>query len=237
MSHPTRNHLPTSVIQCPITTCPHAVSSRRLNLDASGRYLLHIPENCVTKSLTPSDTCLLAAIARGDRAALHTLFVRHYRGLCRFAYRLLGRADLVEEIVNDTFLVAWQKAGEFRGEARVSTWLMGIVYRKSLKALRASPGPGTEVPLDTLPELEAVDVSEAYAEQDQAARLLRQAFAVLNPEQRAVVELTYFHDYSYEEIAAALDCPTATVKTRMFYARRRLRGALAALASERGVRA
>ena len=82
------------------------------------------------------DRALLQRMAAGDRAALATLYHGYHGRLCRFLSRLTRREEIIEEVVNDCFWVAWQHAGEFRGDARVSTWLMGIAYRCGLKALR-----------------------------------------------------------------------------------------------------
>src|ERR1700722_9523510 len=90
------------------------------------------------------DRGLIERIARQDRAALKELYLIYHRRLARFLTRVTSRYDLAEEIINDTFWVVWQRAGEFRGASHVSTWIMGIAYRRGLKALkrarRAHPG-------------------------------------------------------------------------------------------------
>ncbi|MBF9266174.1 RNA polymerase sigma factor, partial [Paracidovorax cattleyae] len=91
----------------------------------------HYPDNS-------HDLALLHAIAAGDRDALATLYRGYHRRLGQFLTRLTRRTDLIEEIINDCFWVVWQKAGTFRGDSRVSTWIMGISYRCGLKVLRQS---------------------------------------------------------------------------------------------------
>ena len=83
-----------------------------------------------------TDRALLQRMSTGDRAALATLYRSYHGRLCRFLSRLTRRPDIIEEVINDCFWIAWQKAGDFRGDSRVSTWIMGIAYRCGLKALR-----------------------------------------------------------------------------------------------------
>ena len=165
------------------------------------------------------DAELLAAIGRGDESALEALYHAYAPRLGRFFARLTLEPATAAELLNDVFLVIWQKADSFRGDSRVSTWIIGIAYRKSLKALQSrkpkkyfAPAPtedlGTQV-LDWRRDLDRV-------------------LAMLSPEQRATIELTYYFGYSYREIAEQLGCPENTVKTRMYYARRKLRLLLSA---------
>ena len=179
-----------------------------------------------------ADTALLARIADGDREALRTLYGRYYHPLLRFIYRITGQLELAQEGVNDVMMVVWSSGGSFGGRSRVRTWIMGIGYRKALKLLeksrrwsdrmRSIDGDGYE------PFAPSV---EPTAELD-LADLLAHAMRQLPPKQRAVVELTYFHGYSYEEIAAIAACPVNTVKTRMFHARARLKELLPQLAKD-----
>jgi hypothetical protein len=83
-----------------------------------------------------ADCALLQQLAAGDRAALSALYHAYHRRLGRFVGRMTRRADIVDVVINDCFWIVWQKAASFRGEARLSTWIMGIAYRCALKALR-----------------------------------------------------------------------------------------------------
>src|SRR5580693_5020573 len=83
-----------------------------------------------------SDGALLAAIAAGDRRALEELYLGYHRRLARFLSRFTSRYENVEEIINDTFMVVWQHAKDFRHASQVSTWIIGIAYRTALKSLR-----------------------------------------------------------------------------------------------------
>lgn len=177
-----------------------------------------------------ADRALLQRMARGDRVALGTLYHGYHGRLCRFLSRLTRRQDIVEEVVNDCFWVAWQHAGEFRGDARVSTWLMGIAYRCGLKALRRQG----DDPVDdaNLADMEGADPGEDRELRD----LLNKAMQHLSAEQRVVVELVYGVGHSLNEVAAIVQCPVGTVKARLFHARVKLLNVLPALSGEDGAR-
>ena len=176
------------------------------------------------------DRRLIRRIARGDRAAFEELYHRYYRRLFGYVFKVTRRQELVDEVLDDTLLAVWQGAGSYGGRSRVSTWIFGIAYRKSLKALARLPRERATAP--SSPETEAPDPDELPAppegpeslrERRDLASVLGRALAQLSPEQRTVVELTYAHGCSYPEIAEIVGCPVNTVKTRMFHARRRLR--------------
>lgn len=167
------------------------------------------------------ELALLAGIRAGRRAEFDALYRLYHPRLSRFLAPMLRQGDLLEEVLNDTLLVVWQRADSFDGRSRLSTWIFGIAYRKALKALSRQ-----DLPVDADDADEAVDAGpgpERTLAQAQLRSRLRGAMAELSPEHRAVVALCYFHDMAYAEIAEVVGCPAETVKTRMFYARRRLR--------------
>lgn len=166
----------------------------------------------------------LRAVAGGDREALAWLYRRYQRRLARFLARLTRRADIVDEAINDVFCVVWQRADDFRGEARVSTWIMGIAYRCALKALRQHGGDPVE---ESHAKLHVPDDPFLLHE---VADWVDKALRHLVPDQRMAIELAYGGGHSLEEIAAIMDCPVSTVKARMFHARVKLRHLLPELA-------
>jgi RNA polymerase sigma factor (sigma-70 family) len=166
------------------------------------------------------EVTLLQRVSERDRRAFELLYRVYYRRLTRFLEQMTRRSQLVEEIVDDTMLVVWRKAGTFNGASRVSTWIFAIAYRKALKALRRAAEP-TRIPWDGEPS--SADGPETVLIERESRNRLRRALAGLSAEQRAVVELTYYHGYAYREIAQIVRCPVDTVKTRMFHARRKLK--------------
>ncbi len=171
------------------------------------------------------EIALIRKVAGGDMTAFETLFRRYYPRLRRFLERMTRRPQLVDEIVNDTMLVVWRKADTFNLRSKLSTWIIGIALRRSLKALER-----VDDAIDFDPDATASPAESGpegnFLRQELRTRL-SQALMSLSPEHRAVIELTYYEGCTYREIAAIVGCPIDTVKTRMFYARRRLKSLLA----------
>ena len=178
----------------------------------------------VPRSIPMDEVDLIGLVAVEDVRAFEALYRAYHPRLRRFLRGMLRQATLVDEVLDDTMLVAWRKAHTFDGTSQVSTWLFAIAYRQALKALRridwSMPDPVDEpaAPHETEPDRE-------LAHRQLRARL-DEALSHLSAEHRAVIELTYFQGYSCKEIAQITDCPVATVKTRMFYARRRMKALL-----------
>lgn len=169
---------------------------------------------------------LLRRVALQDREAFRELYIAYHRRLSRFLMRLTRHYEIAEEIINDTMWAVWRQAHNFRFESRVSTWILGIAYRRMLKTLRQ---------LNTrIPHADALDEDSLAApddmEQSEIHEWILQGLSQLPLEQRMVLEFAYDLGHSCEEIAAIMDCPVNTVKTRLFHARRKLRDILPALA-------
>lgn len=164
------------------------------------------------------DGALLEAVAAGDRRALEELYLSYHRRLARFLSRFTPRYENVEEIINDTFLVVWQCAKDFRHASQVSTWIIGIAYRTALKSFRRQKNHIGARSLDELPE-QTVDPTFDTEVHD----WLSHGLSRLPIEQRLTLELAYNMGHSLEEIAAITECPVGTVKARMFHAREKLR--------------
>ncbi|MET0265213.1 MAG: sigma-70 family RNA polymerase sigma factor [Duganella sp.] len=170
------------------------------------------------------EVCLLARVAGGDRLAFETLYRAYFSRLSRFVGRMTRNGPLIEEIINDTMLVVWQKAATFDGTCKPSTWVFAIAYRKTLKGLRA-----TDEPVDddaALYQDEHGLGPEQTMHRQQLQQTVAEALDALPAAQRAVMVLTYYHELAYSEIADIVECPLNTVKTRMFHARQRLKDLL-----------
>ena len=169
---------------------------------------------------------LIARIAAAkDLRAFEQLYRIYHPRLTRFLSNILRRPHLVEEALNDTLLVVWRKPESYNGTSKVSTWIFAIAYRVALKARSRHDEPVEEPRTETRASPEAGPEREVSRRQTQ--EILAGAMGQLSPEHRAVVDLTYFHEAGYREIAEILDCPVGTVKTRMHHARRHLKGMLA----------
>ena len=170
---------------------------------------------------TSSDVILVNRIAAGDKLAMHALFARHRTSIYRWLLRFVRSEALAEDLLSEVFLDVWRQADRFEGRSSVSTWLMSIARYKALSARRVR----TE---DELTEeivaaiADTSDDPEAALQEKDRGELLRQALTHLSREHREIIDLVYYHERSIAECTQIVGIPAATVKTRMFYARRKL---------------
>jgi RNA polymerase sigma-70 factor (ECF subfamily) len=173
-----------------------------------------------------TDEALIVAIAADDQRAMRTLYNRHRVRVFRFAIRLVGDAASAEDVVSEAFLEVWRQADRFERRSSVSTWIMSIARFKALSVRRRRQ----EVDLDEKLAETIADQSstpeQAVLEMDRSAQL-RACLTQLSPDHREIVDLVYYHDKTIEEVAEIVGVPKNTVKTRMFYARKRLAQLLA----------
>jgi RNA polymerase sigma-70 factor, ECF subfamily len=170
---------------------------------------------------TTSDDVLIGRIAGGDRLAMQVLFARHHVRVYRFVLRLVRNEATAEDLISEVFLDVWRQAQKFEGRSAVSTWILSMARFKALSSLRRR----TEDELDdeTAGAIEDPedDPETALAKKDKGAAL-RQCLEKLSAEHREIVDLVYYHEKSVAEVSSIVGIPEATVKTRMFYARKKL---------------
>jgi RNA polymerase sigma-70 factor (ECF subfamily) len=182
---------------------------------------------------TTTDDILIARIAGGDRLAMQVLFARHHVRVYRFVLRLVRNEATAEDLISEVFLDVWRQAGKFEGRAAVSTWMLSIARFKALSALRKRPE--AELDDETAEQIEdqSDDPETTLAKKDKSSQL-RQALEKLSNDHREIVDLVYYHEKSVEEVAGIIGIPEATVKTRMFYARKKLSELLKEQGIDRG---
>ena len=163
---------------------------------------------------------LLKRVADRDREAFRCLYHALRPALARHLYRLAWRADQVEELLNDVMWVAWQNAGDFRGDAQVTTWVLGIATLKSRRARERWRREQARL------EQPTGEAGEPQAVPEALDRDLEYGLSQLSAEHREALELTYYFGYSCNEVAQRMGCPVGTVKTRLHHARRRLKQVL-----------
>lgn len=168
---------------------------------------------------------LVRRTAAGDRLAFEVLYRCYYPRLRRFLEHMTRRPAMVEEILDDTLLVVWHRAHTYNLGSKVSTWIFAIAYHKALKALKRVDD-AVEFNVEDDMRVAESDPLDGVM-QGELKRFIGQAMSALSAEHRAVIELTYYQGYACPEIAQIMGCPVATVKTRMFYARRRLKALIA----------
>ena len=202
------------------------------SLFGKARRRLPTPSPAVASAAAGSseaqEQLLLRQIAAKDHHAFETLYRQYAPRLYRYFAKLLSQPELIEEILDDVMIVVWQNAARYDGTAKPSTWIFGIAHFKALKARARLNKIPAEPPVHPA-EATYADAPEALLMYDGLRHELRRALERLSPEQRAVVELTFHEERSYQEIADIMSCPINTVKTRMWHARQYLKAALAEL--------
>jgi RNA polymerase sigma-70 factor, ECF subfamily len=173
-----------------------------------------------------SDVALIKAIASGNRSAMRTFYLRHNVRVFRFISRLVADRALAEDLVSDVFIEVWSKAASYEGRSQVSTWLLAIARFKALSAAHRHREVLGDEPAMERVEDTADTPEESVLKEDRSAQL-RRCLAHMSREHREVIDLVYYHEKSVEEVAEIIHLPKNTVKTRMFYARKRLAQLLA----------
>ena len=178
------------------------------------------PEHAAAREIA-SDEVLIRRIAGGDQLAMQTLFVRHRVALYRWLLRLVGDEALAEDLLSDVFLDVWRQAAKFEARSSVSTWLLAIARYKTLSARRRRIDAelDEEVPVIIA---DPADNPELVLQKKNQAELVSHSLARLSPEHGEVIDLVYYHGKSVREVAEIVGVAAATVKTRMFYARKKL---------------
>jgi RNA polymerase sigma-70 factor, ECF subfamily len=180
-----------------------------------------------------SDEALIGRIATGDKVAMQVLFARHHVRVYRFVLRLVRDQTKAEDLISEVFLDVWRQAGKFEARSAVSTWLLAIARYKALSALRRRPEEELDAEAAAAIE-DPGDDPEVALEKKDKGEILRKCLTALSPEHREIIDLVYYHEKSVEEVAEIVGIPENTVKTRMFYARKRLAELLKAAGVDRG---
>jgi RNA polymerase sigma-70 factor (ECF subfamily) len=185
-----------------------------------------LPEYAAAQEIS-SDEVLIRRIAGGDQLAMQTVFARHRVALYRWLLRLVRDEALAEDLLSDVFLDVWRQAASFEGRASVSTWLLAIARYKALSARRRRFDAKLDAQIASA-IADPADDPEAALQKKNLGELLRKSLASLSPEHGEVLDLVYYYRKSVKEVADIAGVAEATVKTRMFYARKKLAELVAA---------
>jgi RNA polymerase sigma-70 factor, ECF subfamily len=170
------------------------------------------------------ELALVAAVGAGDVDAFERLYRLYERRVFQYILGFVRDRTLAEEVSADTLLAVWRSANSFGGSSRVSTWILGIARHKALDAARRQLRVSSSTNLEEAGDLPSTTPGPMDATEERSlARLTRSAFEHLSEEHREVLYLAFYEEVPYEEIAALLDVPHNTVKTRVYYAKRKLR--------------
>ncbi len=174
----------------------------------------------------------VAAIADGDRSAFEALYRTLETPLYRFILLRLNDPHRSADIMHEVFLDVWRSAAAFRGQSSARTWIFAIAWRKVMDVFRQS---GKVTYKENLPDQidESADTESAVsAAQD--SRIVRDCLKGLSDEHRIAIELTFFEEMSYLEIAAVVGAPEGTVKSRVYHAKQLMLRCLSAKGVVRG---
>ena len=161
---------------------------------------------------------LLARVARRDESSFQRLYEEFARRVFAYALTLLRDSHLAEEVVQETMITVWERAGTYSGGSRVSTWIFGIARHKVYDIIKGERRAAQENKVDVLME----DPAPAIEREER----VRGAIDSLPPDQREIVFLTFYENLPYRAIADMLEIPEGTVKSRMYHAKRKLAEAL-----------
>jgi RNA polymerase sigma-70 factor, ECF subfamily len=206
------------------------MTSTRRKMDAIMRYAHTISSSAFSRqsfAKETNDQMLVKMIAADHDRAMRILFARHSVGVFRFLVRIVGDRGIADDLVNEVFLEVWRKASQFEGRSQVVTWILGIARYKALSALRRRPVCELDEKITEFIE-DPADNPEVVTEKNNTSAVLRDCLNQLPAAHREIIDLVYYHGRSIEEIARIIGVPRNTVKTRMFYARKRLAKLLAA---------
>jgi RNA polymerase sigma-70 factor, ECF subfamily len=179
------------------------------------------------------DHQLMVRLAGGDQAALRALMGRHQLRIYRFVVRRVKNESVAEELTNEVFMDAWRNAKSYEGRSQVSTWLMSIAHNRAISSLRRR----REESWDEEKAAEIADGGddpEVSLQKDDKAAVMRRCLDALSAEHKEIIDLVYYQEMSVAEVSEVVGIPEATVKTRMFYARKKLSEVLKANGIDRG---
>jgi RNA polymerase sigma-70 factor (ECF subfamily) len=169
-----------------------------------------------------SDEALVEAVARADESALAELYDRFGRVAYGLAYKVLQDAALAEDAVQEAFVQVWRGAGAYQpARGKASTWLLTFVHRRAVDLVRREEKRRI-VPADPGPQRPESGADEA-AEVRSRREIVQEALRQLPAEQREAIELAYYGGMTQSELAAHLEQPLGTIKSRMFTGLQRLR--------------
>jgi RNA polymerase sigma-70 factor (ECF subfamily) len=175
----------------------------------------------MNQAMDNPEQLLIQRIAEGSREAFEQLYRTWQTRLFRYLLRMVGDSGTAEELTNDTMVAAWKAAPSFKGQSKVSTWLFAIARNKALNSLRRRQPETVEVE-EAMAVASASGGQEQSVSRDRLQSTMKDALQQLSPDHREVMELTFYQELSYQEIAEIMQCPVNTVKTRMFYAKKKL---------------
>ncbi len=178
-------------------------------------------------SADDSDAQLVVRVQQGDRRAFDLLFLKYRHRIHSLASRFVRDPDEVQDVVQEAFIKAYRALGSFRGESAFYTWLYRIAINtaKNYLVSRSRRPPGADIDIEDAEHVDGgwalrdIDDPESQLMTEQLRQAIEEAIRRLPEDLRVALTLREFDGLSYEEIAAAMQCPVGTVRSRIFRAR------------------
>jgi RNA polymerase sigma-70 factor (ECF subfamily) len=186
-----------------------------------------MPGSTDLRSLADED--LMQLVQRGDPRAFELVYDRHSGAAFSLAYRMVGRGNVAEDVVQEAFLSIWRSGARYeRTRGSVRTWVLGIVHHRAIDQLRRSSVHDKRRASDEGLEerLESGERTDNEVARREEAASIRSAMTTLPADQSHVIELAYFGGFTHTEIAEILGAPVGTVKGRMRLGLEKLRNQL-----------
>jgi len=181
------------------------------------------------KQMQLDDAAAVAKARGGDHEAFRTLVERHSRSIYRLAYRMTGRPEDAEDVVQETFVRAYRQLVRFESRANFATWLYRIGFNCAIDYMRARPHRESSEPHETLDRMPAGGLTPSMDDLVYAGEIgerVQQALSELSAQERAAFLMRHYHGCSIEEICAALDLKSNAAKHSIFRAVKKMRVAL-----------
>ena len=198
------------------------MASMQTILNRNGFSSDYISRAETSQEAATTDLAIVRRLADGEEAALAELYQRYSKPFFNYLRRLVRDPESAEDLLQEVFVVFWQKASTFQGKSSFKTWAFRIAHNKAVSWLRKLK------PVDDLEHIELA--SDDSPEQDTfrnwESDMLRTAVLELTPNHRAAIELIFVNDFTYREAAGVLECPVGTVKSRVKHGIKNLNGLL-----------
>jgi RNA polymerase sigma-70 factor (ECF subfamily) len=187
------------------------------------------------KQMPQDDAAAVARARGGDEDAFRLLVDRHSRSIYRLAFRMTGRAEDAEDVVQETFVRAYRQLARFESRSNFATWLYRIGFNCSIDYMRSRPRRESVETDETLERMSGVvgPSMDDLVFASQIGAKVQTALQELSPQERAAFLMRHYHGYSIEEICGALDLKSNAAKHSIFRAVKKMRVALRPLLESR----
>ncbi len=162
---------------------------------------------------------LIKQISKGDEEAFRRLYDFTSRSVYQYIYSFVNNHETVEDLMIETYMQVWLSAKRFRGDSKVLTWIFGIARNLTMNEIKKK-----EYRYSELTNLESQKAEQfKLISKNESDYLITMALKKLSIKHREILDLLFIHELTYEEVAKILNIPLNTVKTRIFYAKEKLR--------------